>query len=289
MTEFRRAAASVERLEFLVAALCAGSKTDAQLLTLSEPSRAAEVNRTVFFFDPLTRQDATVADDDWVVVAATDSSESKVSDELRAQFADTSMLFEELMPVMERMRQRCCARAELEVIRAQLAEGLPDNHVMVAAEEQDFFPLAGSEQETSAALLTRALELDRVATYGAKMAHHASELIFRFDTAHALYNTDVVPRIAAAVAASEEEKAAQRAAVALAEAARAELERKQAEEQDRHLLAQLLAASERGLERYRLQEEAMRTQRQEAASWSVLPQHCGTPTAMAAPCARAFS
>jgi len=291
MTEFRRAAASVDTLEVLVAALRAGSKTDVLLPTSSTLGCRAELDHTFFLFDPPSRQDVSSADDDWVVVGTTNDLTSQVSDELRAQFADTERLFEELAPVMERMRHRCCARAELEVIRAQLGEVLLEaalgDHVLAAAE--DFISLAGSDKEISAALFTRALELERVATYGAKMAHQASELIVRFDIAQALYNTDVVPLIAAAVAAAEEEKAAQRAAVAHAEAARAELERKQAEEQDRRLLVQLLAASEQGLERYRLQEEALQAQRQEAASWSVLPQRCGTLQAMAAPCGRAFS
>jgi len=285
MTEFQRAVVVVETLEALVSNLCAGSAPNGSRAAAGAWELPTAVDYSFFVFDPPSRQEVASTCDDWVVVGTMSAFESQVSDELRSQFAEATKLFEELTPVMERMRRRFCARAELEVVRAQLCESLPEAGGNGVAAAEDVGSSGSKEARILASLLTRAMELERIATYGSKMADQASELIARFDAAHALYNTDVVPRIAAAVVAAEADAAEQQQAVLHAEALRAEVEGRQAREKEQRLLAELLEASERGLEQARLQAE-MEARRREAAAWCAVPR---PRAAMAAPCARAFS
>merc|ERR1740129_103787 len=279
MTEFQRAAAVVDTLEILVTGLSDGcitrlpseSKTGGML----EP--ADDLVRDAFFvFDPQPRQEISSTGDDWVVVGKMSAFDCQVSDASRTQFVRTRQLLEELAPVMERMRRRCRVRAELEVVRSQLSECLPEAHANAVAAVQDLVSSGGLEAQALEPLLTKALELERAATYGAKMAGQASELIARFDAAYALYNTDVVPRLAAAVAAAEADDAEQRAAAIQAEAALVDIKRQQAQEEERQLLARLLEASEQGLQRSRLHsEEQSAAKRRAEAAWTSASRRCG--------------
>lgn len=286
MTEFQRAVAVVETAEVLVAKLSAGCKAEASVLTRGAPE-ACSLEHGFFLFDPPSRLTSN-AGDDWVLIGSAGAPALRVSDEFRSHYVETAQLFEDLAPAIERIRRRCGARAELEVVRSQLSECLnaaPDDILVVA---QDFIS-AGDDmaQEDLAPLLIKAQALERAATYGAKMAGQASDLVARFDTARALYNAEVVPCFAAAVAAAEADAAERRAAALQAEAASAELERRRDQEKERQLLAQLLQASEQGLKQSRLHAEHEAMLRAEEATWDFLPTRCGG--AMAAPCARAFS
>lgn len=217
--------ATVEEVEVLVQGL-------ANFTPVSGPS--SEAHCVGFLFDPPPRQEPSATGGEWVVVGSRSAFKGQVSDLQRAQYTEAELRFAELVPMAERMRRRYKARAELEEVKAKVREFLPGTpeDALVAAQI-----LIESGNNAAAAalrpLLDRALELGGAAVYGPKTAERALDLLARVDAARALFDTDVVPRLAAAVAAAAADDAECRAAAevdaAMDEARRAREERSSAE------------------------------------------------------------
>jgi len=250
-TEFRRAQAAVETTEKLV--------TDLGVVECPEGFR----------FYPRPRAEVAIVDeDDWVVVGSLSSTEVPISMEQCANFAEAEMRFAELEPVVEHLRRRCRVRADFEgtkyLLRQHLdADGLGSSNCcehdtkQLFADSQAFLQRRGPGHEAVRALLTKAMKLEAAsATYGTKMVEQVLDLLTRHDASRALFNTDIVPRLGASVAAS----------VAHDEMHRRVLERRltaEAEEKARHEawrpVAALMAASE-------LQQQALLEAR-DLAEW----------------------
>lgn len=289
MTEFQRALAAVEAIEGLVAKLAGSLRSRGGI---SVPGDAGSTDLGVAcLFDPPSRREPSSTGDDWLVVGQMSAFEAQVSEEQRAQFAETARLLEDLAPTAERMRRRCMARADLEAIKAQLRERVPKAladpveaaQAMVASRESGF--------EVVAPLLEKVSELERAATYGARMAEQVTDLLTRFDAARALYDTDVLPRLSVAVAAAAADDAERRRAAIGAAEAEAEAERKRSQEKARRAVEELVAASEARLRQARCEDEERRRAAQAAAAAALrAPRRCGGGgTGLAAACARAFS
>merc|ERR1712187_77034 len=105
--------------------------------------------------------------------------------------------------------------------------------------------------------------------YGVRMNEQVLDLLSRLDAAYALFNTDVVPQMSAAVAALNADLA-ERKHVNEIEASQAEEDaRKRAQEEAMRPVMDLIAASERALQERReleaaLSESKQRREKQEA-------------------------
>mmetsp|Transcript_21935 Transcript_21935/g.39769 ORF Transcript_21935/g.39769 Transcript_21935/m.39769 type:complete len:276 (-) Transcript_21935:28-855(-) len=241
MTEFRRAVASVEVVEQLVSDL------------------ASSVSPQGFPFYPRARSEVAITDDDWIVVGSRSAVEVRVSEEQREKFAEVETRLVDLDPIIERMRKRCRARADLETAKAELRELLPEASGDPTGAARACVDAGGEGSEIVQSLLNRVAELEAAATYGAKMVEQVLDLLARFDAVRALFNTDVIPRLGAAVAAAAANDAAWRATVERQEEKAAAEEVRRAQEEAWRPVAELLAESER-----RLQEQR---EAQELAEW----------------------
>eukprot|EP00928_Gymnodinium_smaydae_P021770 TRINITY_DN18529_c0_g1_i4.p1 TRINITY_DN18529_c0_g1~~TRINITY_DN18529_c0_g1_i4.p1 ORF type:complete len:351 (-),score=118.24 TRINITY_DN18529_c0_g1_i4:623-1612(-) len=190
-------------------------------------------------------------------------------------FAEAQRLLQELEGPAQKMRAKCEARAELDVVKTQLLQCLAsvDGAPAASAEDvlkvaQDLVDAGAAGTESLQAPLARAAELEGTATYGAKMVEKVLDLLARLDAARGSFNEQVVPKLggemAAASAALERrrEEAEQQAREAEAAAAR------QAEEERLRPVQALVAANEEAARRQREEEEAAerkRRQEEEAA------------------------
>merc|ERR1712062_3999 len=84
---------------------------------------------------------------------------------------------------------------------------------------------------------------DRASTYGIKTVEKVLDLMARFDAARAVFDTDVFPRLGAAVAAATVDNAERNATEKRDAEAAAEEEKRRADEKAQQLVAELLAAS----------------------------------------------
>ncbi|CAE7894871.1 unnamed protein product, partial [Symbiodinium sp. KB8] len=197
----------------------------------------------------------------------------QLSPEGRARWSESQSHLQEVNPVAEKMRRRVQARSELETVKVQLQEllpGAPSAEAVKAA--QELVDKKGEGYEAVEKLLSQALELEVVATYGVKMAEKVSDLLNRLDAvqqALATCKPILLPLVqhleheqAASEAAQrrEEEAASQAAAAAAAEEARRPVEALM-EENQRRMEAQRAAEE---AERRRLEEERRAEQEAEA-------------------------
>jgi len=179
------------------------------------------------------------------------------SDEARANFVEARSKARELQPTADKMRRKCEARAELDALRARLVEVLPagtaeDAAVRTAQEAVD----AGADAAASLKpLLEQALELEGLATYGAKMVEKVRELLGRFDAASARLEGELAPRLEDAVEAARAADDARRASEAEARAAAEAAERQRAAEEERRAVLSLMAENEERLKAKRAREE----------------------------------
>jgi hypothetical protein len=191
-TDFRRAQASVERVEQLV--------TD--LLNTKCPAG--------FPFYPRPRAEVATVEDDWVVVGSRSAIEVRISPEQRTKFQEVEKQFSELEPLIERLRRRCIARSDfeaskellrwhLEAARGSSSSNATDSRQLFA-ESQALIDEQGDGHEEVKVLLAKTIELEASATYGTKMVEQVLDLLARHDAAHGLFNTDVAPSLGAAVA-----------------------------------------------------------------------------------------
>lgn len=190
-------------------------------------------------------------------------TDCSLSDEVRAKFVGTQTQLKELEATMAKMRRKCEARVDLDVVKAQLCELLPGTHEDLLKTAQDVVDSGGENSKTLEPLLVKAHELDGIATYGAKMVEKVLELLARFDAAQRCFDTEVTPHLAVAVAnadeaAAEHQIAAQREAAAIAAAAA-----QKAEEDRRRPINSLLAESEQKLQAQRQAEEEAERQNAE--------------------------
>eukprot|EP00443_Scrippsiella_acuminata_P030084 CAMPEP_0115318838 /NCGR_PEP_ID=MMETSP0270-20121206/79424_1 /TAXON_ID=71861 /ORGANISM="Scrippsiella trochoidea, Strain CCMP3099" /LENGTH=391 /DNA_ID=CAMNT_0002738447 /DNA_START=1 /DNA_END=1173 /DNA_ORIENTATION=+ len=185
------------------------------------------------------------------------------SAEAREKFVEASSKLKEVLPVADKMRRKCEARAELEAIKAQLREklpGAPEEAVKVA---QELVDAEGEGCDTLMPLLSKAHELESVATYGAKMVEKVLDLLQRFDVASSHLESEFAPKLVDAVAAASAADEARRTEEArVAAEAAAEAQRKAAEE-DKKAVAGLLAENEQRLQEQRAKQEAEERQRLE--------------------------
>lgn len=235
MTEFRRSSAAVDALEKLVA--------------------------------------------DLVGTAA--GAEGSLDDATREKFLEAQKQLSELDPTVVKMRRKCEARAELEAVKAQLLEQLPgtptdaiksaqellepprpdeDTEMKDAGEESSKTVVAVPEtvKQEIRRLLDHALELDGIATYGAKMVEKVLDLLKRFDAANSQFSAEVLPRFAVAVADAGADAEAKRAAAEREAAELAAEEARRAEEEHRRTVAALMEESEKKLQQQREEEEEER-------------------------------
>eukprot|EP00929_Paragymnodinium_shiwhaense_P059850 TRINITY_DN29943_c0_g1_i2.p1 TRINITY_DN29943_c0_g1~~TRINITY_DN29943_c0_g1_i2.p1 ORF type:complete len:338 (-),score=123.45 TRINITY_DN29943_c0_g1_i2:396-1409(-) len=278
-TEYKRALASVEALEALVADLAAvaaafssapavaSSRTrfaDTLAIAASQDVELEEACRT-FAFSPPPRKEPNVADGGWLLIDERidildcyDQCEAVLCEEWRQQFWEVVRLLRELEPSAAKMRKKCQARAELEVLRAQLSEILGGN---IAAEvdplqvARSLVEAGSQDADALQPLIDRLRELDSTVIYGSKMNEQVLDLLARFFAAQALFNTDVLPNLGAAVAAADEE--ARRKREEEEAVAKAEAERLAALEAQRPVL-ELLEATARAMQEQQLREQAAR-------------------------------
>jgi len=237
-TEFRRAQASVEALEKLVG----------DLVTSESPEG--------FPFNPRPRAEVADVDDEWVFVGSRSAIEVRISTHQRAQFMEVERQFTDLEPVMQRLQRRCRARADLEAAQELLRQRLKSAGAssssqtgvvdmrQLFADAQAFVEIRGQGHEEVQALLAKTIELEASATYGAKMVEQVLDLLAHHDAARALFNTDVVPRLGAAVAAAAANDEVWRVAAERQLTAEAEEEARRAQTEAWRPIAALLAASE---------------------------------------------
>lgn len=177
------------------------------------------------------------------------------SADARAKFAELQRHLAELAPTEEKMRRRCQARAELEELKAQLRErlpGAPEDSVKAA---QDIVDSGSEGADSLRPLLDKALELEGIASYGAKMVEKVLELLGNLDVARARLQAEVVPHLAAAVASANAEDAARLAALEREADAAAAAEAQRAEEERRQSVRALAAESAHKLQEQRQAEE----------------------------------
>jgi len=263
MTDFQRAVAGVEALEGLILQL-RGAEEGKETMGLSmEP---AELSTASFLFEPPPRREPSFTGEEWEVVGTVSAFQGQVSQELCALFAESQLRFCELGPVVEKMQRRCQIRFDLEALKeelvAQLSLGRSPESDEATSDAEEFggdkevlrAAQAALEAERAAfggltddlqAVLKRAKDLEGAATYGAKMAERAFDLVARFGAARALFDTDVVPRLGAAVAAEAADEAERSAAEAENRQAALEEEARYAREEMLRPVAQLLVAVER--------------------------------------------
>jgi len=192
---------------------------------------------------------------------AAGSEDAALSDESRKKFAELQRQLAELEPTAEKMRRKCEARAELEVVKAQLREHLPGapEDALRAAQESVDKGTAGSDALKP--LLEKGLELDGVATYGAKMVEKVLDLLARLDAAQECFGSKIAPRLGAAVRSGDAAEAARRAAAEDEAAAAAEAEAQRAAEEARRPIEGLMAENEQRLRELREAEEEAERQR----------------------------
>lgn len=223
------------------------------------------------------------------LVAGLTSAPADGGHEVATRYAEAEKLLAELGLVAEKMRRKCAARAELELVEAELRSKLPGAPEQALKAVQELLSADAAAPEGAEAieaagglasiealrpLAEKAAELEGVATYGAKMVEKVLELLARFDAARAAFAAEVAPRLGAAAAAGQAEAAALRAAAAEAAAAAAAEAQRRSEEELRRPVQALLADDQRkAAEREaaaaavarRLEEEAARRLLVEAA------------------------
>lgn len=200
-----------------------------------------------------------------------------ISDETRSQFLDAQKQLGELRPTVDKMRRKCDARAELEEVKLRLRELLPgtgDDVLKVAQEKlapcqaAAFAELeevkvcgcascaGGDVPPTLAAIVSRADELDSLATYGAKMVEKILELLVRFDAVSARFDAEVLPRFSDAVASGTAAAEARRADAEREAAVAEEAEKKRLEEEYRRTVVDIMAQNEQKAQAQRDAQEA---------------------------------
>lgn len=153
----------------------------------------------------------------------------------------------ELQPVAEKMRTKCRARHELEVVKSRLRQhlpGAPDDCIKVA---QDLVDEKDASAECLEPILAQAYELEGIATYGAKMVEKVEALLVRYDSLAERF-AKIAAKLGGAVAAAGAEEAERQAIAEQEAAAKAAEEARKADEEARRPVAELLAASERRLQ-----------------------------------------
>mmetsp|Transcript_27281 Transcript_27281/g.64016 ORF Transcript_27281/g.64016 Transcript_27281/m.64016 type:complete len:417 (+) Transcript_27281:3-1253(+) len=188
---------------------------------------------------------------------------SDLSDEARSKFNDLQKQLADLAPTAEKMRRKCEARGELEIVKAQMREHLPGAPEDALKAAQEAVDKKAEGVEALKPLLDKALELDGVATYGAKMVEKVLDLLGRLDAAQATFKSGIVPRFGAAVESADAAEAARREAAERAAAAAAEEEARRAAEEARKPIAGLLSENEQRLRELREAEEEAERQRAE--------------------------
>mmetsp|Transcript_27389 Transcript_27389/g.63233 ORF Transcript_27389/g.63233 Transcript_27389/m.63233 type:complete len:423 (+) Transcript_27389:97-1365(+) len=191
-------------------------------------------------------------------LASTPAEVADVGGEIYQSYVDARRQMGELQPVIEKMKIKCKARADLDVAKDELRAKLPP---AVAASE-DLTTAAKEFIDSSDAgpgvavsldpLLNRALELEAVATYGPKMVDKVVELLAKFDVVNARYNAEVVLRFSNVIAVAEQQAAEVRKSMEDA-AAREAL---RAAEEARKPVDRLLLQSEQKMEQMKHEAEA---------------------------------
>eukprot|EP00930_Biecheleria_cincta_P092211 TRINITY_DN8202_c0_g1_i2.p1 TRINITY_DN8202_c0_g1~~TRINITY_DN8202_c0_g1_i2.p1 ORF type:complete len:326 (-),score=86.93 TRINITY_DN8202_c0_g1_i2:175-1152(-) len=200
---------------------------------------------------PCVREDQEQAlppvDSEWIVVAGiSHAAQAQVSKEERGCFLEAEDAVTLLKQLTVSMRRKCQAHSALEELRSTLSQHVTDTPPDLFSSAKSIIAAGGDDSGALQSLLDRALELNSVATYGAKMREKVSSMIARFDAAHAHFTSEVVPRLAAAVVAAEVEDAEQRK---LAEQ-QAEDEERRAREHALRPVAELLECSEQKLRKH---------------------------------------
>lgn len=199
-----------------------------------------------------------------LIGSAASAAGAEPSWEERTQFVEAQGKLAELLPIAEKMRRKCEARAELEALKGKLRELLPGHPEDVLKVTQEAVDGGAEGSAALVPLLQQALELEGVATYGAKMVDKVQELLHRFDAAHGRLCAEVVPRLADAVASAAAADAARQAAEVQEAAARSAEEARREEEASRKAVAILLAESEERLKAQQARElEAERRRRED--------------------------
>lgn len=252
-TDFRRAQASVEAIEQLVADLVTSESHEG------------------FLFYPRLRSEAVALEDDWVVIGSRSAIEVRISPQQRTKFAEVETRFTELEPLVDRLRRRCIAREDFEAVKDLLRQRLEAAGVRTSPEGSNHDSLQLLEDAKSfvesrcvgyeevQTLLAKMMELEASATYGTKMVEQVLDLIARHDAAYALYNTDVVPRLGAAVIAASANEKLRRMATERQLSAEAEEEAQRQQMEAWRPVAALLAASE--------QCQQARQEEEDCAEW----------------------
>eukprot|EP00928_Gymnodinium_smaydae_P065794 TRINITY_DN4888_c0_g1_i1.p1 TRINITY_DN4888_c0_g1~~TRINITY_DN4888_c0_g1_i1.p1 ORF type:complete len:300 (+),score=63.88 TRINITY_DN4888_c0_g1_i1:35-901(+) len=245
MTEFQRAVAAVKAVEDIVEALAAS-------ISCSED----QPPYIVFAFDPPIRREPSSTGGDWVVLGQTGALRSHVTETQRVQFEEAERMFLELEAVAERLRHKCQVRIELEAAKATLRsqlppDALPEEGILQTCEEMlrdgnASWILCSDDVDgvELRSLIQRVLTLQTAAIYGAKMKDQALDLLARLAVCRDVFETEVVPKLAQAVAVSRANLAEQERAEMEAFEAALEASQREALEEARRPVVDLLSACE---------------------------------------------
>lgn len=248
-TEFRRAEASVEDLERLVSELAVPESGEG------------------FLFYPRSRTEAPVVEDEWVITGSHTAAEVRLSPQQRAKFAEVESLLADLEPVVSRLRQRSQARADVDAAKDALQQFLescgsssPSKEALQDGKElyahaQRVVEAQGPHHEDVRTMLGKALELERYVTYGSKMSEQVLDVIARHDAAVALCNTEIVPRLGAAMAAAAAHDDAMSVIAERKRAAALEEEARKMQSEQWRPVAALLAASAQRAQQLQAEKE----------------------------------
>lgn len=185
------------------------------------------------------------------------------SKEIRSKFNEVQRQLEELGPIADKMKRKCQARADLEVVKAQLREGFPgtsDDVMKFAQEMVDSGRELAPELKT---LMDQALELEGLATYGSKMVERVLDLLGKLTVARDRFDNVVVPRLGAAVSNADASDQLRQVAAEREAAAAAAAEVQRAAEEARKPLIGLMTVNEQRLRQ--LQEAQDEAERRRAA------------------------
>ena len=193
---------------------------------------------------------------------AANAAEGVLSKESHSRWIEVQKHLSELSPVAEKMQRRCDARAQLEKIKEELRVLLPGAPEECIKKAQEMVDTKAEGFEVIEEKLSKALELEAIATYGVKMAEKVSDVLTRLNAAKEVLGTvssvlqPLMNQFDEKVAAAEAERQKQEA---LANEAAA----KEAAEAARKPLEELFKENQQKLEAQRAAEEAARLKAEE--------------------------
>ncbi|CAK8985438.1 unnamed protein product [Durusdinium trenchii] len=193
---------------------------------------------------------------------ATLAAGGHLSNELHSCWVETQKHLSELSPLAEKMQRRCDARAQLESIKEELRASIPGAPEDCIKQAQEMVDTKAAGYEQMQGMLSKALELEAIATYGVKMAEKVSGVLTRLSVAKETLQT-MTPVFQPLVSQLDEKVAAAQAERQKQEAAANEAAAREAAEAARKPLEELMEENQKKWQAQQAAEEAARLKQEE--------------------------